>query len=162
MRAVIQRVSRAKVSVDGETIGAIGAGLLVLLGVAKDDIEADAAYLADKTAGLRILEDADGKMNRSVEGAGSEILVVSQFTLYADVRRGRRPSFDAAAGPDLAVALYQRYVALLRAKGLTVATGKFRATMSVELTNDGPVTILLDSKNCFDAVSVKSVRCRQK
>lgn len=149
MRAVIQRVTQAKVSVDGETIGAIGAGLLVLLGVARDDIEADVSYLADKTAGLRILEDADGKMNRSAEEAGAEILVVSQFTLFGDSRRGRRPSFDAAAGPDLADALYQRYVALLQAKGLTVATGKFRATMSVELTNDGPVTIMLDSKKLF-------------
>ena len=149
MRAVIQRVTQAKVSVDGETIGAIGAGLLVLLGVAKNDAEADAAYLADKTAGLRILENADGKMNRSAEEAGAEILVVSQFTLFGDSRRGRRPSFDAAADPDLADALYQRYVALLRTKGLTVATGKFRATMSVELTNDGPVTILLDSKKLF-------------
>lgn len=149
MRAVIQRVTQAKVSVDGETIGAIGAGLLVLLGVAKDDAEADAVYLADKTAGLRILEDADGKMNCSAEEAGAEILVVSQSTLFGDSRRGRRPSFDAAAGPHLADSLYQRYVELLHTKGLTVATGKFRATMSVELTNDGPVTILLDSKKLF-------------
>ncbi len=149
MRAVIQRVSGASVTVDGATIGSIGAGLVVLLGVAGDDTESDAAYLADKTAGLRILADADGKMNRSVEDAAAEVLVVSQFTLYGDVRRGRRPSFDAAAPPALADGLYQYYVELLRAKGLSVATGKFQATMSVALTNDGPVTILLDSKKLF-------------
>lgn len=149
MRAVVQRVSRASVSVGGETVGAIGAGLLVLLGVSKDDAEADAAYLADKTAGLRILEDESGKMNRSAEDAGAEILVVSQFTLYADARRGRRPSFEAAARPERAEALYRLYIRRLRGKGLTVAAGKFQAMMDVELTNRGPVTILLDSAKRF-------------
>ena len=149
MRAVIQRVSRAKVSVGGETAGAIGAGLLVLLGVSKDDGEADAAHLADKTAGLRIFEDEMGKMNRSAADAAAEILVVSQFTLYGDARRGRRPSFGAAARPERAAALYRRYVQCLRDKGLTVATGKFQAMMDVELTNRGPVTILLDSEKRF-------------
>lgn len=149
MRAVIQRVSRAKVAVGGETAGAIGAGLLVLLGVSKDDGESDAAYLADKTAGLRILEDEAGKMNRSVEDARAEILVVSQFTLYGDARRGRRPGFSAAAPPEQADSLYGRYVELLQAKGLRVATGRFRAMMDVDLTNSGPVTILLDSKKLF-------------
>ena len=149
MRAVVQRVSRASVSVGGETVGAIGAGLLVLLGVSKDDAEADAAYLADKTAGLRILEDEGGKMNRSAEDAGAEILVVSQFTLYADARRGRRPSFEAAARPERAEALYRLYIRRLRGKGLTVAAGKFQAMMDVELTNRGPVTILLDSAKRF-------------
>lgn len=149
MRAVVQRVSRASVSVGGETVGAIGAGLLVLLGISKDDAEADAAYLADKTAGLRILEDESGKMNRSAEDAGAEILVVSQFTLYADARRGRRPSFEAAARPERAEALYRLYIRRLRGKGLTVAAGKFQAMMDVELTNRGPVTILLDSEKRF-------------
>lgn len=149
MRAVIQRVSRARVAVGGETVGAIGAGLLVLLGVSKDDGESDAAYLADKTAGLRILEDEAGKMNRSVEDARAEILVVSQFTLYGDARRGRRPGFSAAAPPEQADSLYGRYVELLQAKGLRVATGRFRAMMDVDLTNSGPVTILLDSKKLF-------------
>ena len=149
MRAVVQRVSRASVSVGGETVGAIGAGLLVLLGVSKDDSDADAAYLADKTAGLRILEDEGGKMNRSAEDAGAEILVVSQFTLYADARRGRRPSFEAAARPERAEALYRLYIRRLRGKGLTVAAGKFQAMMDVELTNRGPVTILLDSAKRF-------------
>lgn len=149
MRAVVQRVSRASVSVGGETVGAIGAGLLVLLGVSKDDADADAAYLADKTAGLRILEDEGGKMNRSAENAGAEILVVSQFTLYADARRGRRPSFEAAARPERAEALYRLYIRCLRGKGLTVAAGKFQAMMDVELTNRGPVTILLDSAKRF-------------
>ena len=149
MRAVVQRVSRASVSVGGETVGAIGAGLLVLLGVSKDDAEADAAYLAGKTAGLRIFEDEGGKMNRSAEDVRAEILIVSQFTLYGDVRRGRRPSFTAAAPPERADALYRRYAQCLRDKGLTVATGQFQAMMDVELTNRGPVTILLDSEKRF-------------
>ncbi len=149
MRAVVQRVSRAGVSVGGETVGAIGAGLLVFLGVSKDDGESDAAYLADKTAGLRIFEDEAGKMNRSAADAAAEILVVSQFTLYGDVRRGRRPSFAAAAPPERADALYRLYVQHLRNKGLTVATGKFQAMMDVELTNRGPVTILIDSEKRF-------------
>ena len=149
MRAVIQRVSRAQVTVDGKVHGSIGIGLLVLLGVAADDSDADLAYLAEKTAGLRIFEDDAGKMNRSVEQAGGALLVVSQFTLLGDVRRGRRPSFDGAAPPQIADALYQRYVELLRGKGLNVQTGVFQAMMNVELVNDGPVTILLDSKKLF-------------
>ena len=149
MRAVIQRVSRAQVTVDSTVRGAIKNGLLVLLGVAADDGDADLAYLAEKTAGLRIFEDGAGKMNRSVEDAGGALLVVSQFTLFGDVRRGRRPSFDNAAPPQMADALYQRYVELLRGKGLQVETGVFQAMMEVELVNDGPVTILLDSKRLF-------------
>jgi D-tyrosyl-tRNA(Tyr) deacylase len=149
MRAVIQRVSRAQVTVDGSIRGSIGSGLLVLLGVAADDGDADLAYLVEKTAGLRIFEDDAGKMNRSVEDARGALLVVSQFTLFGDVRRGRRPSFDDAAPPQMAGALYQRYVELLRGKGLKVETGVFQAMMKVELVNDGPVTILLDSKKLF-------------
>jgi D-tyrosyl-tRNA(Tyr) deacylase len=149
MRAVIQRVSRAQVTVDGKVRGSIENGLLVLLGVAAGDGDADLAYLVEKTAGLRIFEDAAGKMNRSVEDAAGAILVVSQFTLYGDVRRGRRPSFDDAAPPGMADALYQCYVELLRGKGLQVETGVFQAMMQVELVNDGPVTILLDSKKLF-------------
>jgi D-aminoacyl-tRNA deacylase len=149
MRAVIQRVTRAQVAVNETVRGAIGRGLLVLLAVASDDTEADLAYLVEKTAGLRIFEDAAGKMNRAVYEAGGALLVVSQFTLYGDVRRGRRPSFDQAAPPQQADALYQRYVELLREKGLHVETGVFQAMMEVELVNDGPVTILLDSKKLF-------------
>jgi D-aminoacyl-tRNA deacylase len=121
----------------------------VLLGVAADDGDADLAYLVEKTAGLRIFEDDAGKMNRSLEDANGALLVVSQFTLFGDVRRGRRPSFDNAAPPQVADALYQRYVELLRGKGLKVETGVFQAMMKVELVNDGPVTILLDSKKLF-------------
>lgn len=149
MRAVVQRVSRARVLVDGETKGEIGPGLAVLLGVGRFDEEEDAVYLAEKTAGLRIFEDGDGKMNRSVAESGGGVLVVSQFTLFGDVRRGRRPSFDEAAPPERAEALYERYVESLREKGLQVETGVFQAMMQVELTNDGPVTILLDSKKQF-------------
>ena len=149
MRAVIQRVSRAKVTVEGQTSGEIGTGLLVLLGVGGEDDESDAAYLAEKTAGLRIFEDDDGKMNRSLVDIGGAALVVSQFTLFGDVRRGRRPSFDAAAPPALADQLYQQYTEQLRARGVPVETGVFQAMMKVELVNDGPVTILLDSKTLF-------------
>ncbi len=149
MRAVIQRVSRAAVRVDGETTGEIGLGLLALLGVGQGDSEPDASYLADKVAGLRIFEDANGKMNLSVGDVGGGVLVVSQFTLYGDVRKGRRPSFDAASRPDEADRLYQHFCLLLRAKGLTVQTGVFQAMMDVELINEGPVTILLDSKKLF-------------
>jgi D-tyrosyl-tRNA(Tyr) deacylase len=135
--------------VDGQIRGSIGRGLLVLLGVAAEDGDTDLAYLTEKTAGLRIFEDDAGKMNRSVEDIGGALLVVSQFTLFGDVRRGRRPSFDDAAPPQLADALYKRFVEILRSKGLPVETGVFQAMMQVELVNDGPVTILLDSKKLF-------------
>lgn len=149
MRAVIQRVSQASVVVAGQVVGAIGPGLMVLLGVAQGDTAQDAVYLADKTAGLRIFEDDDGKMNRSVEEIGGRILVVSQFTLLGDCRNGRRPGFTAAAPPELADSLYLSYVEALRKRGITVATGIFRADMQVALTNDGPVTMLLDSRKQF-------------
>ena len=145
MRAVIQRVSSADVTVAGQRAGRIGRGLLVLLGVGKGDSEKEAAFLAAKTAGLRIFEGPDGRMKLSVRDVGGEILVVPQFTLYGNLRRGLRPSFDSAAPPELANSLYERYVELLRDDGLEVATGKFGAFMRVELVNQGPVTILLDS-----------------
>ena len=149
MRAVIQRVSRASVTIDGRTTGSIGRGFLVLLGVGKLDTAADAEYLAEKTAGLRVFHDANGKMNCSLAEAGGAVLVVSQFTLYGDCRKGRRPSFDEAAPPELANALYEHYVRSLREHGLTVETGVFQAMMQVELVNDGPVTLLLDSRKVF-------------
>lgn len=149
MRAVIQRVSRASVTVGGQTVGTIARGLMVLLGVARGDTAVDAAYLADKTAGLRIFEDDAGKMNLSVEEVGGGILVVSQFTLFGDCRKGRRPGFTEAAAPQLADALYEAYVDVLRNRGLTVATGVFQAEMQVALINDGPVTLLLDSRKQF-------------
>jgi D-aminoacyl-tRNA deacylase len=149
VRAVVQRVSRAKVSVNGEICGKVGRGLLVLLGVGQSDAEADAEYLADKIAGLRIFEDEQGKMNRSVGEAQGGVLVVSQFTLYGDVRRGRRPSFDAAAAPDRARDLYEYFVKSIRGLGLPCSTGRFQEMMQVELVNEGPVTILLDSTKAF-------------
>ncbi|QDT66024.1 D-aminoacyl-tRNA deacylase [Calycomorphotria hydatis] len=149
MRAVVQRVSSAHVDVDGETIGKIERGLLVLLGVGQDDSESDVTYLAAKVAGLRIFEDDAGKMNRSVMEIGGGILVVSQFTLWGDCRKGKRPSFIAAAEPAMADELYERFVAELRQLGLPVETGKFRAHMDVHLTNDGPVTLMLDSQKLF-------------
>jgi len=149
MRAVIQRVSRAKVVVDGETVGEIGRGLLVLLGVAQADMQADADYLAHKTTGLRIFEDDAGKMNRAVAEVGGAVLVISQFTLYGDVRRGKRPSFDAAAPPQKARELYEYFIDRIRRAGLRCETGKFQEMMQVELVNDGPVTILLDSTKAF-------------
>ena len=149
MRAVVQRVSRASVKAAAAVVGEIGLGLLVLLAVAQDDTEADADYLADKIAGLRIFEDADGKMNRAVADAAGSVLAVSQFTLYGDVRRGKRPSFDAAARPEQAVRLYEYFVGKIRAAGLRCETGKFQEMMEVEMVNDGPVTILLDSKKLF-------------
>lgn len=149
MRAVIQRVREASVVVEELTVGAIDQGLMVLLGVAREDAPRDAAYLAEKTAGLRIFEDDEGKMNRSVEEIGGGILVVSQFTLLGDCRKGRRPGFTDAAPPELADQLYEDYVTTLRARGITVATGVFRADMQVHLVNDGPVTMLLDSRKQF-------------
>jgi D-tyrosyl-tRNA(Tyr) deacylase len=149
MRAVIQRVTRAQVSVDNEPCGKIGPGLVVLLGVAKTDKQADADYLAEKITGLRIFEDDDGKMNRSVAQAGGSVLTVSQFTLCGDARRGKRPSFDEAAAPEPARRLYEYFVAAIRAAGLVCETGRFQAMMQVELVNDGPVTILLDSTKTF-------------
>jgi D-tyrosyl-tRNA(Tyr) deacylase len=163
MRAVVQRVSRSKVTINDQTrndrtgndwtSGEIGLGLLVLLGVGHEDAEADATYLAEKIAGLRIFEDHDGdhegKMNRSVQDVGGSMLVVSQFTLYGDVRRGKRPSFDAAAPPEHARRLYEFFVECIRAAGLRCETGRFQETMQVELVNDGPVTILLDSGKAF-------------
>ena len=149
MRAVVQRVSRAKVTVAGEPVGEIGTGLLVLLGVGQNDTEADADYLGEKVAGLRIFEDAEGKMNRAVGESGGAVLAVSQFTLYGDVRRGKRPSFDAAARPEQARRLYEHFVEKVRAAGLRCETGRFQEMMQVELVNDGPVTILLDSQKTF-------------
>lgn len=145
MRAVIQRVTRAQVSVDGEVVGKIAHGLLVFLGVAKTDTLADADYLAAKIVGLRIFDDANGKMNLSAGEVNGALLVVSQFTLYGDLRRGKRPSFDDAAPPEPARELYEYFVERIRAAGLRCETGRFQAMMQVELVNDGPVTILLDS-----------------
>jgi D-aminoacyl-tRNA deacylase len=149
MRAVVQRVSRAQVAVDGEIVGEIGRGLLVLLGVTHADNKADADYLADKIAGLRIFEDGNGKMNLDITAVSGGILVVSQFTLYGDVRRGKRPSFAAAAAPQCARQLYEYFVERIRAAGLPCQTGRFQEMMQVELVNDGPVTILLDSAKAF-------------
>ena len=149
MRAVVQRVSRASVKVNGEFTGKIADGLLVLVGVGPDDAESDADYLADKIAGLRIFEDEDRKMNRSVADVGGAVLAVSQFTLYGDARKGKRPSFDSAARPEIANALYRYFVERIRALGLRCETGRFQETMEVELVNQGPVTILLDSKKLF-------------
>ena len=149
MRAVVQRVSRAQVTVSGEITGKIDRGLLVLLGVSATDTKADADYLAEKLAGLRIFEDEGGKMNLAVGDVGGAVLVVSQFTLYGDVRRGKRPSFDAAARPEQARQLYEHFVARIRATGLRCETGRFQEMMQVELVNDGPVTILLDSSKVF-------------
>jgi D-aminoacyl-tRNA deacylase len=149
MRAVVQRVSQAQVSVGEEVTGKIGRGLLVLLGVGQTDTESDADYLAEKIAGLRIFEDADGKMNLALADVGGAVLAVSQFTLYGDVRRGKRPSFDAAASPQIARKLYERFVEKIRAQGLTCETGRFQEMMQVQLVNDGPVTILLDSAKGF-------------
>lgn len=149
MRAVVQRVSRASVEVDHQTVGQIETGLLVLLGVSQDDTETDADYLADKISGLRIFDDADGKMNLAVIDIKGSVLAVSQFTLFGDVRRGKRPSFDAAARPEQAKKLYEYFVDRIRAMNLRCETGTFQATMKVELANEGPVTILLDSKKSF-------------
>jgi D-tyrosyl-tRNA(Tyr) deacylase len=149
MRAVVQRVSRAQVTVNDWIAGEIGMGLLVLLGVGEEDTESDVTYLAEKITGLRIFEDAEGKMNLSVVDVAGSVLAVSQFTLYGDVRRGKRPSFDAAAKPDSARHLYELFVERIRAAGLRCETGRFQEMMQVELVNEGPVTILLDSRKTF-------------
>jgi D-aminoacyl-tRNA deacylase len=149
MRAVVQRVKEAQVTVDGEVVGRIGRGLLVLLGVGVGDAPIDASSTAEKVANLRIFDDAKGQMNRSALDIGGEVLVVSQFTLLGDARRGRRPSYIDAAPPEEANPLYQRFAAELRGLGLRVETGVFRALMDVSLVNEGPVTILLDSRKAF-------------
>lgn len=149
MRAVVQRVSRAQVSVEGRVTGQIEGGLMILVGVGRDDTSAVAAAMAEKVANLRIFEDEQGKMNKSLLDVKGGALVVSQFTLYGDARGQRRPSFLAAAPPDKAVALYEEFSASLRKLGITVATGVFQTTMSVALVNEGPVTILLDSDKTF-------------
>jgi len=147
MRALLQRVSQARVTVDGAVVGAIGPGLLILLGVAKPDTAANAEFLVDKILNLRIFSDAAGKMNLSLLDTAGELLVVSQFTLYGDCRKGRRPGFDAAAPAEQARTLYESFVALARRSGLRVATGMFQAHMEVTLVNDGPVTLLLESES---------------
>lgn len=149
MRAVIQRVTDARVTVEGDVTGAIEQGLVVLLGVGKEDNSKDVAYLAEKICNLRIFEDENEKMNLSLRDIGGSLLVVSQFTLYGDVRKGRRPGFEGAASPDRANALYEEFVEACQALGIKVATGKFQTHMQVTLVNDGPVTILLDSKKLF-------------
>lgn len=149
MRAVVQRVTKGKVSIQGETVGEIGQGLVVLLGVGQEDGQEDLEYLASKIVNLRIFYDEEGKMNRSVKEVGGQVLVVSQFTLYGDCRKGRRPSFIKAAPPDKANQLYEEFVKLIQAEGITVATGRFQEEMLVEIHNDGPVTILLDSERQF-------------
>ena len=146
MRVVLQRVARARVVVAGEVVGEIGRGLLVLLGVARDDTAEQARWLADKVVSLRLFGDDDGNINRDVTEAGGGVLVVSQFTLYGDCRKGRRPSFVGAAAPEAAVPLYEAFVNAVRARGVPTATGRFGAMMQVELVNDGPVTLVVDSK----------------
>ena len=147
MRAVVQRVSASRVQVGDETVGQIGAGLLVLLGISRSDKETDADYLSDKMVHLRIFEDDNGKMNRSLIETGGAVMVVSQFTLLGDCRKGRRPSFVDAAPPERAERLYEHFVNQLRLKGISVATGQFQAKMAVSLVNDGPVTLILESKS---------------
>ena len=149
MRAVVQRVTEASVTVGDETTGRIGAGLLILLGVAAEDTQRDVIWLAGKVAGLRVFEDPGGRMNLALNDIGGSVLVVSQFTLLGDCRKGRRPSFIAAAPPEKAEQLYQSFVAELRGSGVSVETGRFRAEMQVQLVNDGPVTLLLDSAGVF-------------
>src|SRR5262245_21383184 len=146
MRAIVQRVSQARVVIAGETVGQIGRGLLVLLGVTQSDTPANADWLAEKIVGLRIFADSDDKMNLSVTDIGAEVLVVSQFTLYGDCSKGRRPSFIDAAAPEIAIPLYEGFINAVKAQGVRVATGRFGAMMQVELTNDGPVTLIVDSK----------------
>lgn len=149
MRAVVQRTTQAKVEVDDQIIGQIGLGLTVLLGIGRDDTEQDAAYLADKIINLRIFTDPAGKMNQSLLDINGQLLAVSQFTLYGDCRKGRRPSFDQAAPPEQALALYNCFIENIRRQGVAVECGRFQATMVVSLANDGPVTMLLDSRRSF-------------
>ena len=149
MRAVVQRVTRASVTVAGEIVGEIGAGLVVLVGIGRDDTKVEAAYLVDKITNLRIFDDDEGRMNVSVKDAGGALLIISQFTLYGDVRRGLRPSWSDAAPPEVAEPLYEFFVRQARTAIENVASGRFQAMMQVELINDGPVTILLDSKRLF-------------
>ena len=149
MRAVVQRVTRASVTIENETVGEIGKGLVVLLGVARDDTEKDAEYLGEKIADLRVFDDAEGRMKLSVKDSGGALLVVSQFTLYGDVRRGLRPSWSDAAPPEIAEPLYESFVLSVKKNLVHVATGSFRRMMQLELVNDGPVTILVDSRKLF-------------
>jgi len=149
VRAVVQRVKKGRVTVDGETVGEIGRGFVVLLGIGKEDTPADVHYLAEKIVNLRVFEDEEGKMNLSLQDVGGEILAISQFTLFGDCRRGRRPSFTAAAPPEAARVLYEEFVREVAGYGIRVATGQFQAHMLVEIHNDGPVTLLLDSKREF-------------
>ncbi len=149
MRAVAQRVKEARVEVEGEVVGKIGGGILLLLGVKKDDTEDDVKYLSEKVLGLRIFDDDAGKMNLSILDVQGEVLVISQFTLYGDCRKGRRPSFDEAAPPDVAEGLYRLFVEKIKKSGINVQTGRFRAIMDIHLVNSGPVTILLDSRKLF-------------
>ena len=149
MRAVVQRVTNASVTVENETVGSIGPGIMVLIGVSDTDTDKDLKYIVDKTMNLRIFDDENGVMNRSVLDVGGSILAVSQFTLYGDARGGRRPSYFTAAGPEMANEFYERAVAVWRENGIHVETGRFRTEMKVSLINDGPVTILLDSEKTF-------------
>jgi D-tyrosyl-tRNA(Tyr) deacylase len=149
MRSVVQRVSRAQVTIDQEPVGTIGPGVVVLLGIHKDDSEKEAQWLADKIVGLRIFEDDKGLMNRSLLDVGGEMLIVSQFTLYGDCRKGRRPGYSSAARPEIAEPLYEHFIRMVQQQGVTTATGRFQAMMQVELINDGPVTLLLDSAGIF-------------
>ena len=149
MRAVVQRVTGASVTVEGETVGAVGPGLMVLIGVSKEDTDKDLKYIVEKVQNLRVFDDENGVMNRSILDAGGSILAVSQFTLYGDARGGRRPSYFRAAGPEMANELYERAVAAWRDQGIHVETGRFRTEMKVSLVNDGPGTILLDSEKAF-------------
>ncbi|MGI6143285.1 MAG: D-aminoacyl-tRNA deacylase [bacterium] len=149
MRAVVQRVTKGRVTVEGETVGEIGTGFVVLLGIGKDDTKADVQYLAEKVVNLRVFEDEEGKMNLSLRDVGGAMLAISQFTLFGDCRKGRRPSFTAAAPPAEARVLYEEFVQQVAGYGIRVATGKFQAFMQVEIHNDGPVTLLLDSKRGF-------------
>jgi D-aminoacyl-tRNA deacylase len=149
MRAVVQRVNKAEVRVDGRVVGAVSQGMVVLVGVGKDDTPEDAQSLADKILNLRIFDDPEGRMNLSLLDTKGQLLCVSQFTLYGDCRKGRRPSYDQAARPEVACGLYEAFAAAARAGGVTVQTGQFQAMMEVELVNDGPVTLLLDSERVF-------------